>query len=205
MANKVIDGDQMTMVWHVDDLKVSHLKPLEIMKFACYLSHIFGPKLAVKRGNIHDYLGMDLDYSEKGQVKVSMIKYLKKILAAFPEDLLSTSNTPAARHLFTVHDDAKTEMLSEEEAMSFHHSVAQLLFMCSRSRRDVQLPVAFLTTRVKKPDVHDWGNLKRVMKYLNGTQHMRLTLSAESLHCVRWWIDTYHTTPTRTVVDTMDP
>jgi len=63
----------MTVVWHVDDLKVSHMKTLEITKFACYLSQIYGPKLAVKRRKIHDYLGMDLDYSEKGKVKVSMI------------------------------------------------------------------------------------------------------------------------------------
>ena len=32
-----------------------------------------------------NYLGMDLDFSEKGAVKVSMIKYLKKIVDSFPE------------------------------------------------------------------------------------------------------------------------
>ena len=40
----------------------------------------------------------------------------------------------------------------------FHHSVAQLLFLACRARRDIQVAVAFLTTRVKKPDEDDWGN-----------------------------------------------
>ena len=34
--------------------------------------------------------------------------------------------------------------------------------------------VSFLTTRVKCPDTDDWGKLKRVMKYLNGTQQLKL-------------------------------
>ena len=34
VANKQIDGYQMTFVWHVNDLKVSHKKPEEMTKLA---------------------------------------------------------------------------------------------------------------------------------------------------------------------------
>ena len=47
--------------------------------FAHYLSTKYGEKLYVKRGQVHDYLGMDLDYSTKGEYKIVMIKYLKKV------------------------------------------------------------------------------------------------------------------------------
>ncbi len=47
--------------------------------------------------------------------------------------------------------------------------MAQLLFMETRARRDIETAVAFLTTRVKTPDEDDWGKLKRVLKYLNDT------------------------------------
>ena len=80
VANKDINGKQMTVTWHVDDLKVSHEDPFEITKFAHFLSKIYGQKLVVHRGKYHDYLGMDLDYSHKGEVNISMIKYLKKVL-----------------------------------------------------------------------------------------------------------------------------
>ena len=56
----------------------------------------------MKRGGFHDYLGMDLDFSEKGAVKVSMIKYVKKIIGAFPEEIKSTSNSPAADQIFQI-------------------------------------------------------------------------------------------------------
>ena len=49
--------------------------------------------------------------------------------------------------------------------------------------------MAFLTTRVKKPDQEDWGKLKRVLKYLNGTKHMKLKLTVENLSIIKWWID----------------
>jgi hypothetical protein len=37
IANKVIKGTQMTVVWHVDDLKVSHVNQKEIVKLLVYL------------------------------------------------------------------------------------------------------------------------------------------------------------------------
>ena len=61
--------------------------------------------------------------------------------------------------------------------------------MCSRARRDIQTAVAFLTRRVKKPDQDDWGESKRVLKYLNGTKHMKLKLTVENLSLIKWWID----------------
>ena len=53
---------------------------------------------------MHDYLGMDLDYSQKGKLYVSMIKYLKKVFAAFPEKITTSAATPASDHLFEVRD-----------------------------------------------------------------------------------------------------
>ena len=42
VENKIINDKQMTVVWHVDDLKVSHVNSFEITKFAGYLSIIYG-------------------------------------------------------------------------------------------------------------------------------------------------------------------
>ena len=51
------------------------------------------------------------------------------------------------------------------------------------------MAVAFLTTRVKRPDEDDWGKLKRVLKYLKGTKHLKLTLSVDDLRLLQWWVD----------------
>ena len=92
-----------------------------------------------------------------------------------------------ADHLFHIRDDddPAKRYLSEERAVAFHHATAQLLFLSARARRDIQTAVAFLTTRVKKPDEDDWGKLRRVLKYLKGTKHMKLTLSVDSLFMIK--------------------
>jgi hypothetical protein len=41
--------------------------------------------------------------------------------------------------------------------------------------------VSFLTMRVQEPDDDDWGKLKRILKYLNGTGYLKLTLSTDQL------------------------
>jgi hypothetical protein len=132
---------------------------------------------------------MDLDYSLDGKVQVSMIKYVDKVFMDFPEQIRKTSSTPAADHLFTIRDPEETEKegkwLSEEQAQHFHHAVAQLL-------PDIHTAVSFLTTRVRKPDEDDWGKLKRVLQYLLGAKHMKLTLSIDNLGQIRWWVDASH-------------
>ena len=57
--------------------------------------------------------------------------------------------------------------------------MAKLLFLCKRDRPDVQVPVALLTTRVKKPTLDDWKKLIRALKYLKDTMDLVQTLSAE--------------------------
>ena len=66
VANKMVDGYQMTVVWHVDDLKVSHKDEAVVDGLIAYLKGKYGDGLVVHDGDVHDYLGVDHDYSEKG-------------------------------------------------------------------------------------------------------------------------------------------
>ena len=73
VANKMINGLQMTVTWHVDDLKISHKESDEVTKFISELEKVLGNKLTVHRGKIHSYLGIHSDYGTAGTVKISMI------------------------------------------------------------------------------------------------------------------------------------
>ena len=114
------------------------------------------------------------------------------MLNEFPEQIQGRAATPAHDKLFVVRDDKDAKKLSEEQAVIFHHTVAQLLFMATRARRDIQTAVAFLTTRVKNPDQDDWGKLKRVLKYLNGTKYLKLRLTVDNLAMLKWYVDGSH-------------
>ncbi len=47
-------------------------------------------------------------------------------------------------------------------------------------------------TRVKAPDKDDWGKLKRVLRYLNGTKHLKSTISVKDLAILKWYVDGSH-------------
>lgn len=197
VANKMVNGTQMTVVWHVDDLIVSHKQSTVVTKFLTWIQALYetpDKKMVATRGPKHDYLGMTLEFSKKGFLTVGMDAYVAKVIKEFPEEITGVSPSPAADHLYQVRDPAQSKLLDEDRAVAFHHTVAQLLFASTRARRDIQVAVAFLTTRVKSPDEDDWGKLKRVLKYLNGTKHLKLTLTVDSLSTLKWYVDGSHQT-----------
>ena len=190
VMNKMIDGEQCAVVWHVDDLKMSHEKEAVVESLVDALQEKCGKEapLTVTRGKVHNYLGVKIDFSNVGTVEVSMLEHIEQTIAECPEGLLKgAASTPAAGHLFTVNPNAKK--LSEEEATTFHHLVAKLLCLCKRSRPDMQTAISFLTTRVKSPDVDDCKKLGRCLKHLKRTKKIPLRLSASRTDRIMWWID----------------
>ena len=145
--------------------------------------------MSIHRGKVYDYLGMDLDFSSNKILKIGMIKYLKKILEEFPEEIKSAAATPAAEHIFDVREYNLDKLLPEELTLAFHCTTAQLLFLSARARPDIRTAVSFLCSRTKAPDEDDWGKLKLVLTYLYGTRHMKLCLTADNLHTLTWWVD----------------
>jgi hypothetical protein len=188
VVTKTVNRKQMTICWHVDDLKVSHADDKEVTKIEKWLKGLYG-NVSVSRGKKHTYLGMQLEYTNEGKCLMMMEKYTGDIIDEFPEVIDGTAATPASDHLFKVRDNESAKTLPEEQASAFHCTVAQLLFLSGRARRDIQTAVAFLTTRVKSPDEDDWGKVKRVLKYLNGTRQLGLTLSVDNVGIVRWYMD----------------
>jgi hypothetical protein len=63
VANKMVNGSQVTIRWHVDDLMISHLKQEEIMQVVQQIKNIHGKKSKENVGTVPDYLGMTFDYS----------------------------------------------------------------------------------------------------------------------------------------------
>jgi hypothetical protein len=64
IVNKMVNGSQMTVRWHVDDHMISHTSNKAILQFLHALKDIYGDNLAETTGSVHDYLGMIFDFSE---------------------------------------------------------------------------------------------------------------------------------------------
>ena len=159
-------------------------------------------KMKVSRGKTHKYLGMTLDYSTPGECKITMIDYVDEILAAWEkvEPLIDeegfekvqskarkTKTSAAPENLFKVDDDCKK--LNSTKATAFHNIVAKALYITKRARPDISVAIAFLTTRVREPDLDDWEKLSHLMKYLRGTRELPLLLGGDNTGIVKWYVD----------------
>ena len=135
MANKLVEGSQMIVTWHVDNLKISHKNPDHVTEILMHMEKLYGEKFPVTRGKKHTYLGMDLDFSTKGVVTVSIEGYVKEIMEKFPEPITKTSKTCAANHLMTVNGNGNKP--DKRRAELFHRYVAKLLFISKCGRPDI--------------------------------------------------------------------
>jgi len=113
-------------IWHVNDLKISHVEKKVIQDIITYLIK-FGKEspLTTTHGKVLEYLSMTLDYTTMGKVKICMYEYIDKMLSKLPTDMNGSATMPAAGHLFDVNSEAKK--LPEATAQVFHHQVAKLL------------------------------------------------------------------------------
>ena len=92
-----------------------------------------------------------------------------------------------ANHLFEINPEC--EKLSLAQADKFHHFVAKLLYLAKRTRPDIWLAVAFLCTQVMAPDMDDYKKLGRCISNIRCTKELRLTLEANDMSVIHWWID----------------
>jgi hypothetical protein len=95
-----------TMVWHVDDLKISTAETRVVDDFIRDLEKELGKDtpLCKSRGKLHDYLGMILDFSVQAERHVNMTNYVKMVLANAPDDMQGTMTTPMANHFYKVNE-----------------------------------------------------------------------------------------------------
>ena len=156
VPNKMIDGKQMTICYHVDDCKLSHrrskvndliIKCLR-QEYESIFEDGFG-NMTVSRGKVHKYLCMTLEYTVCGQGQIKMIDFLHKVLTAFDKAELkgvSKKTSAAPENLFKVNKDC--EKLPNSKTVQFHNMVSKSLYATKRARPDTCTAVAFLTKRV---------------------------------------------------------
>jgi hypothetical protein len=81
VANKMINGQQMTICWHVDDLFLGYKDHKVVSDTISWLQNQYetpDKPLKATCGPSHDYLGMNINFSTPWSVSYDMIPYLEK-------------------------------------------------------------------------------------------------------------------------------
>ena len=207
--NKDIKGKQCTICFHVDDCKISHVSSKVIDDTIAWLCRDYESifedgigEMKVNQGKVHKYLGMNLDFSTKCQVEITMIEYVKEIVAAWDkaapkvdDDGFETvrrrgkkgRSSTAPEDLFKIDEDSKK--LEPVKATAFHNIVAKALYLVKSARPDASVAIAFLITRVREPDVDDWRKLEQLVESFHSTMDMPLILGANITGVLNWYVD----------------
>jgi hypothetical protein len=171
--NRDIKGKQMTICFHVNDCKISHLDPKVVIFSIAWLREEYksvftdgSGKMKVARGKVHKYLGMMLDFTTSKIVKVTMLEYVDEIVGSWDKACSELDDgynvvsgckriaTAAPKDLFKVGEDAVK--LDQVRAKAFHNITVKGIYVTKRARPDISLANAFLTMRVKGPDIDNW-------------------------------------------------
>ncbi|KAG7372416.1 reverse transcriptase RNA-dependent DNA polymerase [Nitzschia inconspicua] len=186
-ANKMIDGKQCTVVWYVDDNKISHVDPQVVTDVITAIEKHFG-KMTVTRGRHHKFLGMDITFNSNGTVSILMAEYLKGVIEFFGEPISCSASSAAGKGLLNVNPDSPA--VAPQERVDLYGSIVpKLLHVALRARPDILPAVAFLCTRLSDPREQDWNKLRRLLQYINGTISLPRILGGGTLTRLKTWVD----------------
>ena len=145
VENKIINGKQCTIAWHVDDNKVSHKDENFVTDIIKMLEGHFG-NFKTTRGKNHNYLGMIIGIRDDKKVETDMIKQIKAMIEEFSDEITGSVSSPASKWLYKLGNYNDRKLLVGKEKEEFHSFVQQLLHMCKCARPDIGTAVMYLTT-----------------------------------------------------------
>jgi hypothetical protein len=161
---KKVGGKQCTIVWHVDDTKISHEDSKAVSHVIQKREARFG-EMAVTRGKEHVFLGMNISFHKDNTTSIVMNQ--GGHCPFWRGHHSRSATTPTKRNLFEIKENSVP--LTDADREIFHSVVAKLLYVSKCGRLDIQLPIAFPCTRVSCSTEQDWSKLKRTLEYLRGT------------------------------------
>ena len=194
VVNKIIEGKQCTITWHVDDIKISHKNANVVTSIIESLSAKYGTTvpLSISRGKVHEYLGMTFDFTKKGEVSITMYDQVDDIIESAPTIYKTGvgSATASPTNLYTVRMPCEgNELLSDDDREEYHTLTARCLYVSKRGRPDLQTSIAFHCIRVRNPTQDDQKKLARTIRYMMATRFLALILSVDEHGIIHWWID----------------
>ena len=123
-------------------------------------------------GLVHSFLGLALDFSVKGEVKILMDGYIRDMIKCY--NVTRKAKSPARNDIFAINPDSP--LLSSSDKALYYSAAYKLLYVGKRTRPEILLAVNFLTTRAHNPTQEDMVKLHRVLEYLNSDPALPMIL-----------------------------
>lgn len=150
------------VVLFVDDGLVASSDMKETNSFLARLKKEF----EITCGSLENFLGMGIKISEDG-ILVCQEAYTRRILSRFRMEECNHVCTPCER------SSGGTDVHVGDE-VPYREAVGCLLYLANISRPDIAFAVSRAARAMEKPTQSDWLHVKRIFKYLRGTEGLGL-------------------------------
>lgn len=160
------------IIVHVDDILVVSNNEKVIDDFKFYIGKLFEMK---DLGNVKHFLGIDVDRDEEGNFSISQSQYIASIVEDSGLNDGKTSKFPLMPGYFRHKDESYLESNSE-----YRKLIGKLLYVSTNTRPDIAASVGILSQKISKPTKTDLIEVRRVIRYLNGTKDLKLKLSSRT-------------------------
>lgn len=163
------------LIIHVDDLLIVSNNLILIDNLKNHLIKKFELK---DLGSAKHFLGIDISKDNNGNYLLSQSKYINKIVNEANLMDGKLSKYPLMTGYFKHVDN---EFLAPNN--EYRKLIGMLLYISNNTRPDIAASVAILSKKVSNPTKTDLNEVKRVIRYLNGTKTLKLRLSNKQSNC----------------------
>lgn len=125
-------------------------------------------------GELKYFLGMEI-CREEGGYSLSLRGYIEKLAARFRMSDAKHAKTPMDEGFLKLECEEKFE-----DPSSYRSLIGALLYISVHARPDISVSTSILGRRVSRPTQVDWTAAKRVVRYLLGTKHWKLSFTGDT-------------------------
>ncbi|KAL7290637.1 hypothetical protein TKK_0015399 [Trichogramma kaykai] len=165
------EGKVAILVLYVDDIILASNCKQRLAEIKETLCKAFKMK---DLGEPSKYLGMEISRDRNQNImRLTQVEYTNKVLERFNMSESRPQNTPmVTRQVKTREMKAKgqkTRETTSSEKFPYREAIGSLMYLATVTRPDIAYAVNYLARKQVAPTEEDWKDVKRVLRYLQGT------------------------------------
>lgn len=163
-----LNSEWIYLLIYVDDMLVVCKDEQWVASFEEKLRNEFE---ILSLGEVHQFLGVKVTKDTNGIYSLSQKAFIREIAERFGLEGAKKSNIPLDTGYYNGKDSEP--MQSNDQ---FRSLIGALLYVTTMTRPDIAAAVSILSRQSSSPTQRDWVELKRVVRYLLGTEDYELCL-----------------------------
>lgn len=164
---------------YVDDLVLAGKSEKRIEEIKRRLSDQFQMQ---DLGRLSHFLGIQvLQELEQGRIWIGQAAYAQRLLESYGMNDSKSVNTPSDSESKL---SAQVEGEGEADKKMYQAAVGSLLFLSTKTRPDLAYAVGNVARFCSNPTKAHWSAVKRIMRYIKGTQQLGLLYERKASECI---------------------